>query len=455
LKHRTILILTATVLVMTAAAGCATVTPAPAAPTTSPSALEATSAPSQASAAGTQPAPTQAAGQATPASGPQEPVPTPPADGSRPLAQLSPAERADRFSGPAPTSIEPDTIYVATIVTSQGNIVAELYPDTPISVNNFVTLAQNGFYDGLKFHRVEPGFVIQGGDPKGDGTGNPGFTIPAEIKHNHSQGALAWARTGDEVNPQRDSSGSQFYITLNETPFLDGGYTVFGQVIEGMDVAQKISVDDKIERIDISTAEASRMPTPTPTPEPKAPVAEEGRPLAKLSVDERENLYNTPPTTTVDPDKSYQATIKTPKGDVVIDLDAKTAPATVGNFVLLSNLGYYDGMPIAYLELDSYAVLGSPKAQPASDVGYALDLEGSASAGSATPVITGTVTMYPIQSQAAGEVKASGSQFFISFVQTDQTGTPLVKFGTVSSGMDILRGLKAKDIIESITISEK
>jgi peptidyl-prolyl cis-trans isomerase B (cyclophilin B) len=180
-------------------------------------------------------------------------VPAPPSDGSRPLAKLAPADRADRFTGPAEQWIKPETTYVATIVTAKGNIVAELYPDAPQSVNNFVTLAQDGFYDGLTFHRVEPGFVIQGGDPKGSGGGGPGYTVPAEINHTHPRGALAWARTSDEVNPQRRSSGSQFYVTLAPTPFLDGAYTVFGQVVEGMDVADKIAVGDKIERIDIST----------------------------------------------------------------------------------------------------------------------------------------------------------------------------------------------------------
>jgi cyclophilin family peptidyl-prolyl cis-trans isomerase len=368
---------------------------------------------------------------------------------------LSGSDRADLYSGPAPTSVEAGKTYVATIVTPKGNIVAELYPDTPESVNNFVTLSQNGYYDGLTFHRVEPGFVIQGGDPVGDGSGGPGYTIPAEIKHPHSKGALAWARQGDEVNPERRSSGSQFYVTLAETAFLDGGYTVFGQVIEGMDVAEKIAVGDKIERIDIATAESSRMPTPTPTPEPKAPVSEQGRPLAKLSVEEREKLYNAAPATTIDLDKEYQATIKTAQGDIVIDLDAKTFPSTVGNFMLLSDLGYYDGLPIAYLELDSYAVFGSPKAGPTSDVGYALDLEGPSGEGANSSVITGTVAMYPVQDQVSGQMKASGSQFFVSFIQTPDVGTPLNAFGTVSSGMDVLKELKAEDVIESITISEK
>jgi peptidyl-prolyl cis-trans isomerase B (cyclophilin B) len=451
LNHRTILILIAVVLVLTTAAACAPVTPAPAA-----SATQASNQPAPTLDAG-QPAaaPTLAAGQATPAPSSGQAVPVPPVDGSRPLAQIPPAERADRFSGPAPISVEPGKTYVATIVTPKGNIVAELYPDTPESVNNFVTLAQNGFYDGLTFHRVEPGFVIQGGDPKGDGGGSPGYTIPAEIKHNHSKGALAWARTSDEVNPERRSSGSQFYVTLAETAFLDGAYTVFGQVIEGMDVAEKIAVGDKIERIDISTAQTSRMPSPTPTPEPKAPTSEEGRPLAKLPAEQREMLYNTAPSTTLDPNKSYQATIKTPKGDVVIDLGAKAMPATVGNFVLLSNLGFYDGMPIAYLQPDSYAVFGSPKSQPDSDIGYAIDLEGPAAAGQASSVITGTVSMYPVAEQGTSDVKASGSQFFVSFVQSPDSVTPLNAFGTVASGMEVLKQLKAGDVVESIQISEK
>jgi cyclophilin family peptidyl-prolyl cis-trans isomerase len=446
-NYRTVLIVIATVLVLTAAAACSTVTPAPAEP--------ATSAPAAQEPAGTQAAPAQEAGEATAAPAAKNPVPAPPADGSRPLAKLSPSDRADAFDGPAPNSIEPGKIYVATIVTPKGNIVAELYPDTPESVNNFVTLAENGYYDGLTFHRVEPGFVIQGGDPKGDGSGGPGYTIPAEIKHPHTQGALAWARQGDEVNPERRSSGSQFYVTLAETAFLDGGYTVFGQVIEGMDVAEKIAVGDQIERIDIAPAEVSLMPTPTPTPEPKAPVSEKGRPLAKLSVEEREKLYNSAPATTIDPDKTYQATIKTAKGDVLVDLDARTFPATVGNFILLSDLGYFDGLPIAYLELDSYAVFGSPKSGPTSDVGYALDLEGPSSEGANSSVITGTVASYPVQNQVTGQMQASGSQFFVSFIQTQDIGSPLNTFGTVSSGMDVLKELKAADLIESITISEK
>lgn len=142
----------------------------------------------------------------------------------------------------------------AVIKTSKGDITVELYPkEAPLSVTNFVQLSKGGFYNNLTFHRVVPNFVIQGGDPQGTGAGGPGFTIPAEINgnpHKHVEGALAWARTGDEVNPQRRSSGSQFYITLAPTPFLDNGYTVFGKTIAGMDAVKKIQQGDKILTIE-------------------------------------------------------------------------------------------------------------------------------------------------------------------------------------------------------------
>lgn len=141
---------------------------------------------------------------------------------------------------------------VARIVTEKGDIIVQLRPDAaPRHVENFIELSQSGFYDGLTFHRVEPGFVIQGGDPSGDGTGGPGYTIPAEIELPHTEGALAAARRSDEVNPERESSGSQFYITLAPQPSLDGQYTVYGYVTEGMDVVQRIEVGDTIETIEI------------------------------------------------------------------------------------------------------------------------------------------------------------------------------------------------------------
>jgi peptidyl-prolyl cis-trans isomerase B (cyclophilin B) len=139
------------------------------------------------------------------------------------------------------------------IVTNCGTIRIKLYKDTPLHREDFAKLALSGFYDGLLFHRVINGFMIQGGDPltkdpaNADrfGTGGPGYTVPAEIlpQHRHKKGALAAARRGDAANPMKESSGSQFYIVQNEQTCaqLDGQYTVFGETVEGLDVIDKIA----------------------------------------------------------------------------------------------------------------------------------------------------------------------------------------------------------------------
>ncbi|MBI4610649.1 MAG: peptidylprolyl isomerase [Candidatus Rokubacteria bacterium] len=129
-----------------------------------------------------------------------------------------------------------------------GEIRIEFFPeDAPKTVENFVTLAKKGFYDGLAFHRVVPGFVVQGGDPKGDGTGGPGYKIKAEFnKQKHVRGTVAMARAQDP-----DSAGSQFYITFGAQPNLDGQYTVFGQVVAGMELVDKIKVGDKMKSVKI------------------------------------------------------------------------------------------------------------------------------------------------------------------------------------------------------------
>ena len=138
---------------------------------------------------------------------------------------------------------------VAVLETSLGTIVIKFDDaDAPKTVANFKKLVKQKFYDGTYFHRVIPGFMIQGGDPNtkdadpsNDGTGDPGYTIPAEIKAKHLRGSVATARMGDQVNPARASSGSQFFIDVAAQPSLDaGGYTVFGEVISGMDAVDKI-----------------------------------------------------------------------------------------------------------------------------------------------------------------------------------------------------------------------
>jgi len=134
----------------------------------------------------------------------------------------------------------------AVIKTEKGDMKVELYPDVaPNTVVNFVTLSKKGFYDNLTFHRVVPGFVIQGGCPLGSGTGDPGYAIPAEFNEKkHLKGTLSMARS---THP--DSAGCQFYICLDAQPGLDGKYTVFGQLVEGEDIPGKIVVDDKIKTV--------------------------------------------------------------------------------------------------------------------------------------------------------------------------------------------------------------
>jgi len=167
---------------------------------------------------------------------------------------LQAGEPSMQFSEPTKAmAFEEGKSYVAIIHTSKGDITCELNSkDAPLSVTNFITLARGGFYNGLTFHRVVPNFVIQGGDPDGTGRGGPGYTVPAEIKLPHLQGALAWARLPDNVNPKKRSSGSQFYIALEKIPYLDGEYTVFGQTMAGMDVIKKIEQGDVIKSIEIA-----------------------------------------------------------------------------------------------------------------------------------------------------------------------------------------------------------
>lgn len=137
---------------------------------------------------------------------------------------------------------------IVVLQTSMGDITIELYEkDAPKHVENFKKLVKSKFYEGTTFHRVIPNFMIQGGDPNSkdndrsnDGQGGPGYTIPAEIKLKHERGSVAGARLPDQINPNKESSGSQFYIVTGNASHLDGQYTVFGKVIKGMDVAEKI-----------------------------------------------------------------------------------------------------------------------------------------------------------------------------------------------------------------------
>jgi cyclophilin family peptidyl-prolyl cis-trans isomerase len=134
------------------------------------------------------------------------------------------------------------------IATAHGDIIFTLFPDdAPLHVAAFMKLAEAGFYDGLKFHRVEPGFVVQGGDPKGDGTGGPGYNLKAEFSARpHVRGTVAMARSS-----QPNSAGSQFYICLGDARFLDGQYTVFGQMTDGFEALDSIRRGDAMTSVKV------------------------------------------------------------------------------------------------------------------------------------------------------------------------------------------------------------
>ena len=179
-----------------------------------------------------------AGGRATPEATPVAEAP-PPANLNMPA---NPVERNGMYAAPPPLTIDPAKQYIATIETEKGNIVAELYADrVPNTVNNFVFLAREGFYDNTTFHRVITDFMAQAGDPTGTGMGGPGYQFADEfdptLTHD-GPGILSMANAGPGTN------GSQFFITYAATPWLDGGHSVFGRVTEGLDVLYSISLRD-------------------------------------------------------------------------------------------------------------------------------------------------------------------------------------------------------------------
>ncbi len=144
-----------------------------------------------------------------------------------------------QFTSCPPLAIDQEAKYLATVETEKGSFVIELFADmAPLAVNSFVYLAENGWFDGITFHRVLPGFVAQTGDPSGTGYGNPGYRFSNEVSNDlvfDRAGLVAMANSGP------DSNGSQFFITYAEAPNLNGGYTIFGEVVEGMEVVQTIT----------------------------------------------------------------------------------------------------------------------------------------------------------------------------------------------------------------------
>ena len=170
------------------------------------------------------------------------PAVTQPADTTQAKTGMPPAETKGMLKDTLATGKLPENLFLTIMVKDYGTMKIKMFTkEAPKNVTNVANLAIKGFYNGLIFHRLIPGFMIQGGDPKGDGTGGPGYTVPAEFNaHKHLKGTMAMARLGDEANPKKESSGSQFYICFVPTPFLDNNYTTIGEMVDGIPVLEKL-----------------------------------------------------------------------------------------------------------------------------------------------------------------------------------------------------------------------
>ena len=358
-----------------------------------------------------------------------------------------------QWDSPPELTLDLEKVYIATLITEKGDVAIELFSQgAPITVNNFVFLAEQGFYDGTTFHRVLPGFMAQGGDPTGTGSGGPGYQFADEIIHGvtfNQEGLLAMANGGPGTN------GSQFFITFDAAPWLNGMHTIFGKVIEGMDVLNALTPRDPAEapdfpgdrviRIEIEVVESSQLPTPTPMPDAVIPVPEDGRPLAEIPPAEREGIFNGMPDMVIDLDKEYSATIETSKGAIQVELDPLSAPVSVNNFIVLSNLGYWDGFPISNAQPGSYFVTGSPGRQPNSDIGYTLLSENGNSA-------TAGALGYWFRSDV---LASSGSQIFIALDELPGMEEFFTIFGYVTDGFEVAEALTIEDQIIRITVESK
>ncbi len=235
-------------------------------------------------------------------------------------------------AGAPQSKLEP---WLTIDVKDFGKIVVELFPDVaPLNVKNVETLAAKGFYDGLTFHRVIEGFMIQGGDPTGTGSGGPEYTVPAEIKLKNVRGAMAMARTGDQVNPKRASSSCQFYIVHKDAPFLDGAYTVIGMTREGMDVVDKIAA--------VARDDADK---------PLTPVV-----MQKVTVEMREPYREQllPNLMTID-FKGY--------GTVKVELFPADAPQNIKSVADMAASGMYDGASVSEVVAGKYIQGGDKRSE--------------------------------------------------------------------------------------------
>ncbi|MEZ4735142.1 MAG: peptidylprolyl isomerase [Caldilineaceae bacterium] len=439
----------------------------------------ATEAPAATAPADTAGQPTTAAPAATPvpataataapaeeaASAPAAEAPRPETVAEGPASELQPQARNSMYDTAPEMGVDPNKFYYATFKTERGDIKAQLFAErAPVTVNNFVFLARQGYYNDTVFHRVLDGFMAQAGDPTGTGTGGPGYQFEDEIVPNLTfdrAGLLAMANAGPGTN------GSQFFITFAPTEWLNGLHTIFGEVIEGQAVLDEITrVDpsqpsgaeaDTLYTVLIEESDESVLPPPPPTPTPTitpTPFAATSldlaaRPLATVAPAERGNYFNMAPDMVIDAVKQYTATMTTSKGDLVIALQDDDAPVAVNNFVVLAKAGFYDGVPINQVTPGEVIVIGSPDNNPMNDAGYKIDAEVNLTG----TLDIGAIAYVPFRGISPNH---SSSQLLIALLSLPpEANTVYSFFGRVVDGADILTQLTDQDTIEAVTITEE
>ncbi|MBR6563316.1 MAG: peptidylprolyl isomerase [Clostridia bacterium] len=376
------------------------------------------------------------------------------------------------------TTIEDNKTYYAVIeIVDYGTITVELdQTQAPVTVKNFVKLAESGFYDGLTFHRIMEGFMMQGGDPKGDGTGGSTDKIIGEFTSNghkntisHKRGVISMARS-----KAMNSASSQFFIVHEDSAFLDGDYAAFGCVVEGMDVVDKVCTSAKPIDGNGSIAKSAQpvIKSITIRVEDKKPGIDLGTNTETSStvsndssdVSDESEVSKEDISTSLDKTKIYYATIDIKDyGTVKIKLDQDEAPITVENFVLLAESGFYDGLTFHRIMEGFMMQGGDPKGDGTggSDKSIVGEFSGNGYDNDISH-LRGVISMARAQ-----HPDSASSQFFIVHKDSTFLDGLYAAFGYVTDGMDVVdaiceaaeptdgNGSIAKDkqpIINSITI---
>jgi cyclophilin family peptidyl-prolyl cis-trans isomerase len=386
-----------------------------------------------------------------------EATPSRPLNGDMPE---DPASRNGMYASPPPRVIDPDKVYVATFETEHGEILIELFADkVPNTVNNFVFLAREGFYNGTTFHRVLENFMAQAGDPTGTGSGGPGYVFADEfhpdLRHD-VPGRLSMANSGPGTN------GSQFFITYAPTPWLNGGHTVFGQVVEGFDVLSQVRLRDPQSSADLETPgdaliavtieEREDSLLPPSAPIPTIEVGEVPMPADPAA---RDQMYNGRPAMVIDPAKQYEAIFELVSGQVVVELFADKVPALVNSFVFLAQEGFYDDTIFFYVVPEQAVLAGDPTGLGMGGPGYYLPAEFHPELRHDVP---GTMSLI---NHGLNDVN---SQFVFTLAEFPVLDDQYSVIGRVTEGLELLEQLEGRDPmmaaeledgIKTVTIREK